>query len=76
MLVRRARWCDLRARLLLRRVGDRHEQLTQPGMSLDVLDGVAAALAAWAYGTGRADQVENRECLDEGMIVLPRIAPA
>ncbi len=65
-----------RARLLLGRLDDPGEQLTQPDVSLDVLDGVAAALAAWAYGTGRADQVEDRGWLDEGMIILPQITSA
>lgn len=65
-----------RARLLLGRVDDPAHQLVNPDVSLDALDGVAAALAAWAYSTGRADQIEDRGWLDEGAIVLPRVTPA
>ncbi len=60
-----------RARLVLRRVDDPGQQLQQQGLPLDVLDAVAAALAAWAEATGRSHRVEVDGWPDEGSIVLP-----
>jgi predicted nuclease with RNAse H fold len=63
-----------RARLVLRRVDDPGQQLQQQGLPLDVLDAVAAALAAWGDATGRSHRVEVDGWLDEGSIALPQVA--
>jgi predicted nuclease with RNAse H fold len=63
-----------RARLVLKCVDDPGQQLQQQGLPLDVLDAVAAALAAWGDATGRSHRVEVDGWLDEGSIVLPQVA--
>jgi predicted nuclease with RNAse H fold len=62
-----------RARLLLGCVDDLSQQLQRPDQSLDALDAVAAALAAWAYAIGSFQSIEVDGWLDEGAIVLPHV---
>jgi predicted nuclease with RNAse H fold len=63
-----------RARLLLGSVDDPGWRLQQPDLSLDVADAVAAALAAYAFATGRFQSIGDNAWPDEGAIVLPCVA--
>lgn len=65
-----------RAQLLLGYVDDSDQQLQRPDLSLDALDAVAAALAAWAYATDWFQPIRDDGWLDEGAIILPQIAPS
>jgi len=60
-----------RARLLLGRVDDPHEQLQQSDLPLDALDAIAAALSAWAYAIGQFQSIGDDAWADEGRIILP-----
>jgi predicted nuclease with RNAse H fold len=63
-----------RVRLLLGSIDDPGHRLQQPDLSLDMADAVAAALAAYAFAANQFQLIRDAGWLDEGAIVLPRVA--
>ena len=60
-----------RVRLLLGSIDDPGRRLQAPDLSLDVVDAVAAALAAYAFATSAFQSIRDDAWPDEGAIVLP-----